>query len=205
MSGPASGATARRLETPIPKSMRTLERDARGYPIPFIVMRDKSGKPQFTINDFRMVEKCRSKRLCAICGKRLDGKYWFVGGSRCFIHEHGAFVDPPLHEECARYALRVCPFLAAPSYAKRIDDRLLKAKDRPDGVAIATVAHMLPEQPERFGLGLSRFFSIIDTDQQGLLYKVPRWDYVEWWKAGEQVNAPPADIPDGDWVDGGRL
>jgi hypothetical protein len=46
----------------IPKRMRSLERDKRGYPIPFIVLRDKTGQPQFTINDFRRIAECRNKR-----------------------------------------------------------------------------------------------------------------------------------------------
>jgi hypothetical protein len=142
-----------RLALPLPKTMRTLERDHRGYPIPFIVMRDKDGKAHFTINDIRQVAQCVNKRLCAICGKRITGGFWFVGGSRCFLHEDGAFLDPPLHLECAEYALVVCPFLAARQWRERIDDRLLDKDKLPDGMMTIKNEYMPPSLPERFGLG----------------------------------------------------
>ena len=41
------------------------------------------------------------------------------------MHENGAFADPPGHRACVTYALQVCPYLAAPSYAKRIDGETL--------------------------------------------------------------------------------
>lgn len=178
--------------------MRTLARDKRGYPIPFIVLRDKTGLPQFTINDVRRTEDCRTKRLCSICGKRFDrhqGKdeTWFVGGSRCFLHERGAFVDPPVHLECAEYALRVCPFLAAPYYAKRIDDAKLAPDGLPDGMALARADYMPPQLPERFGLGLTLSFRYHDRGANSL-YTVARWEYVEFWRAGQPIEAPESSL-----------
>jgi len=175
----------------IPKLMRTLERDTRGYPVPWIVLRDKRGAPQFTINDTRRVRECIRKRLCAICGKRLETSVWFVGGSRCFLHEHGAFLDPPLHFECGEYALRVCPFLAAPRYSKRIGAGKLRTEDVPDGLRLAQVDYMLPLRPERFGFGCASNYRLIDgAVQQHSLFGVLDWEYVEWWRQGERVEAP---------------
>lgn len=182
-------ATAQRLATPVPKSMRTLERDARGYPIPWIVLRDKTGAPQFTINESRLVSDCLTKRLCAICGKRISGGFWFVGGSRAFLHERGAFLDPPTHMECAEYALRVCPFLAARRYDGRIDDHKLKPGGLPNGMTLVRDEHMMPRLPERFGFGVARTFEI-GGDQIHIRLVVHRWDYVEWWRAGERIDAP---------------
>lgn len=200
-----------RLAMPLPKRMRTLERDARGYPIPFIVLRDRSGTPQFTINDDRRTSQCISQKLCAICGKRFDMhrdpkvpgavflQMWFVGGSRCFLHRHGAFVDPPLHLDCAEYALRVCPFLAAPSYAKRIDDKKLKPGDLAEGMALHRHEHMMPRQPERFGLGCASAYQRVEPSPGSVLFVVARWDYVEWWRNGARCAAPaeacPPDLP----------
>jgi hypothetical protein len=173
----------------LPKLMRTLPRDARGYPIPFLVMVDKTGLPQFTINDDRKATACRTKRLCAICGKRFTDGMWFVGGARSFLHEHGAFVDPPMHLECAEYALRVCPFLAASKYLRRIDAAKLKPDAIPEGIAIARRDHMPPSLPERFGLGFTQHYDYLS---QPAVFVVPRWDYVEWWRQGELCNAPDA-------------
>lgn len=184
-----------RLRIAIPKRMRTLPCEERGYPVPFIVMIDKSGKPQFTINDHDKVKTCINRKLCSICGKRHDPLMWFVGGSRCFLHPHGAFIDPPLHLECAEYALRVCPFLAAPRYAKRIDDAKLADKNRPDGVALVRVEYMNPMQPEIFGLGASPSLRVIHRGPGDFVLFVDDWRYVEWWKNGQRVNAPDRAVP----------
>lgn len=187
-----SGATTR-LAVEVPKRMRTLPRDTRGYPIPYIVLVDRRGVPQFTINDDRLVQRCRRRSLCAICGKPHDRDgMWFVGGSRCFLHEHGAFVDPPVHLECAEYALRVCPFLAARKYTGRIDAAKLAPGSLPPGTALAAWDHMPPDLPERFGLGRTLGYEISRTTG---LYLVDDWRYVEFWQAGQPVNAPDTGEP----------
>jgi hypothetical protein len=189
-----------RLALPLPRRLRTRPRDKRGYPIPFIVLIDKSGEPQFTINDWRQVGQCITKKLCSICGKRFDDGYWFVGGSRCFMHEHGAFLDAPMHRECAEYALQVCPFLAARNYSGRIDDRKLKPGDTPDDMVMVRVDHMLPAQPERFGLGRAASYRLVHPARGETIFVVDHWAHVEWWRNGETVNAPDALPPEQPWV-----
>lgn len=190
-----------RLTVELPRRMRTLARDPRGYPIPFIVLIDKSGQPQFTINDHSRTEECRRKRLCSICGKRFDRnpvtfreEFWFVGGSRCFLHEHGAFLDPPVHYECAEYALRVCPFLAARRYSNRIDDRKLNPANMPANMALIREKGMQPALPERFGLGMTTGYEFRETQPNFGLYIADPWQYVEWWRAGEPINAPETGV-----------
>jgi hypothetical protein len=189
-----------RMMTPLPMRMRTLRKDSRGYPVPFLVVIDKTGTPQFTINDTRRAHDCISKHLCAICGKRFDKhpvtarhEMWFVGGSRCFLHPMGAFIDPPLHLECAEYALRVCPFLAASRYMKRIDDAKLKPENRPIGLGLVSHMHALPELPECFGLGLCNSYQPSGSPGSAM-FKVDDWRYVEWWRAGERIEAPATGI-----------
>jgi len=177
-----------RLGTVTPKTMRALERDERGYPIPFIVLRDKFGTPQFTINDHARVSSCVNKKLCAICGRRLNAGFWFVGGSRCFLHTNGAFLDPPTHLECAEYALKVCPFLAARTYTKRIDDAKLKPGGLPRGMGLIREESMQPELPERFGLGHTSGY--IETDRR---FNVRHWNYLEFWRRGEPIHAPDSE------------
>lgn len=189
-----------RLALPLPKRLRTRPRDSRGYPIPFIVLIDKSGQPQFTINDTRSVSQCITKKLCSICGKRFENGVWFVGGSRCFMHQHGAFLDPPMHNECAEYALRVCPFLAAPRYSGRLDDRKLKPENTPDNMVLVRQDHMLPAQPERFGLGCAATYKVLHPTPGETIFTVDRWEYVEWWRNGVMVNAPDALPPEQPWV-----
>ena len=187
--------------------MRTLGKDHRGYPIPFLVLRDKTGQPHFTINDIRKRAECVRKGLCAICGKPfersrmflLEGRgnwneMWFVGGSRVFLHENGAFTDPPVHRECGEYALRVCPFLAARNWSGRIDAGTVKPGSLPDAIALVKNELMLPALPERFGFGLTYGYAEVDNYPESLL-RVRDWRYVEWWHAGEQVSAPDTADP----------
>lgn len=160
--------------------------------MPFIVLRDKLGIPQFTINDVKRVNLCVRKRLCAICGKRMGDWVWFVGGSRCFLHTRGAFLDPPTHNECAEYALAVCPFLAARSYSGRIDDRKLAPGAIPDGLTLVRHDGMLPALPERFGLGAALDYR---RSGSGDVFIVDRWQYLEFWRHGRPCRAPDSAEP----------
>lgn len=74
---------------PIPKRMRALQRDRRGLPVPFIVLRDTDGRPHFTINDSQRQLKCIREKRCPICGNRLDKVMWFVGGPLSAFHDAG--------------------------------------------------------------------------------------------------------------------
>jgi hypothetical protein len=185
----------------MPQRMRTLPRDPRGYPVPYLVLLDSDGRPQFAVNDSRRVEESWRKGLCSICGKRLlrtprgQREQWFIGGSRCFLHEAGAFLDPPMHLECAEYALAVCPFLAARRYRSVAFEKRAERITVPDGMALVEHEHALPDLPERFGLGIT-----LDVDRHtiggGSPVYLPRdWLYVEWWRAGERISAPDTGEP----------
>jgi|SRR5271157_1154669 len=158
---------------PIPERMAQLERDHRGYPVPFIVWRDSDGRPHFTINDALKQQFALQADLCGICGQGLLRGRWFIGGLESAFDPRGAFADGPVHEECGEYALQVCPYLAAPNYAKRINGKTVapakRAKrilfndptmnpDRPSCfVAIHTRGHLVTEngylRPKRPYLG----------------------------------------------------
>lgn len=204
MSG--SLVQARLARVPLPQRMRTLRKDVRGYPVPFLVLIDKSGVPQFTINDHTKAFACQRKHLCAICGKKFERnpstfeyEMWFVGGSRCFLHSNGAFLDPPMHRECGEYALRVCPFLAARRYIARIDDAKLSTVDLPEDRALVRTEHMMPDLPERFGFGMTYEYQFLTDNIPGVgVFVVPDWRYVEWWQAGVRINAPDTGEPPAD-------
>ena len=113
----------------IPDRMKHLECDRRGYPIFFTALRDDSGRAHFQINNTDKRNRCFRRDLCSICGGRLLRGRWFVGGPKCAFDIHGAYLDPPMHQECVHYALLVCPYLAAPNYAKLIGRATLPADD----------------------------------------------------------------------------
>lgn len=180
----------------LPAQMAQLPKDHRGYPIPWIVMRDRAGQPHFTINDHAKVMQCVDHGLCGICGgfmpkiadRRPHGGMWFVGGPGCFLLPNGAFLDPPNHFACAEYALRVCPYLAAPSYARRIDDRTIKPGMMPDGVAIVADAAALDARPPLFMLGQTQRYMLLERGGS-VLFTVAQhdWKLIMGWRYGEPI------------------
>lgn len=141
-------------DVPVPRRMRHLARDGRGYPIPYIVLVER-GDAYFTINDTKRVNEVARRDLCGICGQPNTRGRWFVGGPLSAFHDHGAYLDPPMHAECAAYSLRVCPYLCAPRYSGRIDHKQAQKiqnlifqvdKDSPDDRPELFIAGMAVEQ-----------------------------------------------------------
>ncbi|AHC30519.1 hypothetical protein CC53_gp102 [Rhizobium phage vB_RleS_L338C] len=186
----SSSTQSSRLETPIPERMQHLDRDERGYPIPFNLFRDKSGKAHFTINDENRRQMIIAKDLCAICGKGLLRGRWFVGGPASAFHDTGNYIDTAMHYECVEYALKVCPYLAAPSYARRIDDKTLKSENRD--------THDIFQDPTMDAQRPRVFVAVMDvrTDYTvhptigHVVYVKPRGPYkiVEFWRQGVRID-----------------
>jgi hypothetical protein len=179
-------------EVPVPARMAKLPRDRRGYPIPWVVLRDKEGRAHFTVNDELKRRLALKKELCPICGRKLLRGRWFVGGGMSATHPQGAYLDPPMHDECAHYALLVCPYLAAPSYAKRIDDKTLKRAPPSDGVLITLDPTMLPSRPTVFVavMAIGSRITGMHPDGSGP-FVAPRRPYrkIEYWRHGQNVGA----------------
>lgn len=137
----------------IPKRMRGLRRDSRGYPEPWILYRDETGKAHFSINDSGRVEFAKIDRLCSICGAPLldqgEKSMWMIGGPMSALHPDGAYNDPAVHRLCGIYALRVCPYLALPSWGKMTS-------------VGGRIAATIP--PERWGAGVAGFHNPTPTN-----------------------------------------
>lgn len=157
----------------IPKRMQHLNVDRRGYPVPVMVKYDDTGRPHFTMNEETIRQQVIIEDRCSICGDRLEQRRWFIGGPLSAFHPKGTYIDPPVHEECKTYALKVCPYLAAPSYAKRVGEAMAeKSSLKDDLVYNATV---MSERPEVF-VAVEASFSI---NVWGLiLKKLPAWTHV---------------------------
>ena len=139
-------------DVPIPERMQKLDRDKRGLPIPFLVVRDAArGTPHFTIIDSlkHARTRCLSEDRCAICGDRLLRGRWFLGGSLSAFHPQGCYIDPATHDECIHYALQVCPYIAAPNYSGRLDDALFDYQANPEVVMLLDPT-TIPERPDVF-------------------------------------------------------
>jgi ferredoxin len=96
----------------IPEKMRARPVDHRGYPVPWFVAYI-DGKPDFRIMDPRKWQLGIDKRRCWLCGQGLGKFGTFVAGLMCIVTHTSA--EPPSHIECAKFAVRACPFLTIPT------------------------------------------------------------------------------------------
>lgn len=100
--------------------MSKLPLDSRGYPIPYFVP-IVDGKPEFRYQDWKKRKACLDHSLCSVCGNRLHAKsFWFITGP--FGLHNRVVSDAPMHEECARYSINVCPHLIFYKAERRSED-----------------------------------------------------------------------------------
>jgi hypothetical protein len=186
----AAAARADWRSVPIPERMRSLPLDPRGFPIFVMAYRDKTGRAHFTINDENERMRLLKEDRCSICGEKLLRGRWFIGGEKSAFHAQGAYIDPPTHAECSHYALRVCPYLAAPVFAKLIKGGTIAANDHTmliDQTAVVSPSTADEVRPTLFVAVMARGQRTITTPA-GFLMK-PRRPYiaVEYWQHGQQL------------------
>ena len=173
----------------MPARIARLERDARGYPIPWNVLRADDGTPFFTVSDDRRAWQALREQLCPICGERLGRWKWFIGGPRSAFHEHGWYLDQPAHHECARFALQTCPHLSMPKYAGRID--LINAAKLPEAARILIDETVTTERPEIFVAVAGDQVEVVIQDRGILMPRLrplrPALAY-EYWRHGKQLT-----------------
>jgi len=174
----------------MPPRIAQLPRDARGYPIPWNVLRGNDGAPIFTVNDDRRAWQALRQELCPICGERLGKWRWFVGGPRSAFDEHGWYLDLPGHQECMQFALATCPYLAAPKYLGRID--VPNPAKLPAEVDVLLDETMLSDRPEFFVAVAAARMELNPRPLPELQPYVrparPAFAY-EFWRHGVQVPA----------------
>lgn len=173
----------------IPARMRHLPKDRRGYPIPVNVLIDKTGKPHFTINDDEKRQQHLRKKQCPICGSALLRGRWTVGGPASAFMKEGAYIDPPMHYECYRYAMQVCPYLALPSFTKRIDAGTVKREDLEDH-RIFIDNTVLAGRPPLF-VAVMHLGEEYQTDIFGMIQRFkPKRPYrnIEYWQNGKELS-----------------
>jgi hypothetical protein len=173
--------------TPIPDRMRHLTIDRRGYPVPFMAFVDSDGTPHFAINDTIRQYEIERNDLCSICGTKLLRGRWFIGGPGAAFHPNGAYLDRPMHDECAHYALLVCPFIAAPKFAREIGP--IKAAQIKDGIIMTDDVAQAGRPPV--------FVAVMAVSQKliaGGQYIKPSRPYrkIEYWLRGQQLSEAEA-------------
>jgi hypothetical protein len=118
----------------------------RGLPIPYANLIGPDGQPDFAVLDSRRVDEIATRRLRGICSRPLA--YWmvFLGGPSCASSR--CYLDPPMHEECARAALQMCPYLNRQDMGRR----------RATTAGAVTPAGFTEDKPERYLLYVTRSY-----------------------------------------------
>ena len=93
----------------------------RDLPVPYIAEVAPDGHGEFTILDKDRARECLGGRLCAMCGKPMGWWIAFIGDPVSVDEPGGAFIEPPVHEECAELALGgLCPYLSRERVPRRM-------------------------------------------------------------------------------------
>lgn len=120
-----------RLE--MPERFRHLPIDERGYPVPkFVEWID--GKPDFRVVDGRWMGRAVRERRCWLCGEQLGRYLAFVIGPMCAINRVNS--EPPSHLECARFAVKACPFMVNPQRKRDTHTPLPEGHEQAAGIPL---------------------------------------------------------------------
>jgi hypothetical protein len=179
----------RKVEVPV--RMRHLPRDPRGFPIFAMAFRDSTGRAHFTINDETERMRMIHEDCCSVCGKKLLRGRWFIGGEKSAFHPRGVYLDPPMHAECARYALRVCPYLASPSYDKLIHGATMRDGSATliDPTSIVSPSTADEVRPVLFVAVLARGQRTRMTEGGCVIKPSRPYIRVEYWQHGYELAA----------------
>jgi hypothetical protein len=168
----------------LPPRLRRRPLDKRGLIIPFVQFIDTNGEPNFAALDHDRVALCLLSRRCGLCGQPMGRHVHFVGGPLCVINRY--FYDPPMHKECAIYALETCPHLA------RSKGRYREAPESLDGAKIIVGQMDVTRKVEYFALMHAVSYHHGRTEDGMLVVRAGPWVDVEYWKDGRSVgNVPP--------------
>lgn len=171
-------------EIEMPPRIAAMDRDHRGYPIPYVVTRDANGQTYFAANDSIKVLRAARDRLCHICGQELPPDPWFVGGPGNALGngDKAVYIDGPLHQECMHYALQVCPYLTQlMSKPLELEGMRLKLSEQGYGTVETTMVPGIP--PVFMAIQAYKYDFVPQTGH--IIYYVPKpYKKVEYWKDG---------------------
>lgn len=181
--------TATALDTfPMPDRIKTLYRASNGYPVPYFVawfvdgkvQREGVGDPDFRVVDPQKMSSCMRLNLCWICGQPLGRHHAFVLGPMCVVTRVTS--EPASHQDCALYAMHVCPFLTHPK--RRRNERPFETEIVP-----AAGEHSLAN-PGVMALWMTSgaFPFKAQRGQPGVLFKVDEPSNVTWWREGRPAR-----------------
>lgn len=179
----------------IPESLARRPRDSRGYPITWVTYIAPDGTPDFRVIDHARVAESMERKLCGLCGEPLTYYIAFIGGPMSV--EHRLYSDPPMHVECAEYAMKTCPFLAIPNYQYASDESVDK-KHEGKPVDLIVDPLMSNVKQKATAIYITRRFRIEVVDYKDRLgfrrrnmYARPATPVsITWYIGSEKVDGP---------------
>jgi hypothetical protein len=182
--GEASQASQASQMAAIPPRLARRPRDRRGYPIPFSNWVAADGTPDFRVLDQERVGSCVRHRLCSLCGDVMGGLVAFIGGPGCVAA--GQFYDPPMHRDCAMFAIMTCPHLAT-SKGRYSDAERLPVEP---GFRFHARDHA-PDKADCFALmGAKQYVGRYLPGEGYLITARLPWTYIRWYRDRVEVEAP---------------
>lgn len=159
----------------VPERMKRFPLWLGRYPIHYTVMVE-NGVPQFNqVSRGKQIQAAR-KNLCHLCGQRMSAPYWFLCGETDV--EQKATKDGPMHEECARYAIVICPFLANPHYVGKVP--AVKGQGPSTVKALIEMGATGPVvRPPKIALCTADSY-MSDLKPQYPIFVVGQWTSVDW-------------------------
>ena len=162
-------------DVPIPERLKAFPL-YKGFLVHFTVWVGDNGVPDFRVVHEANRRRCMEEEWCSLCGQPLEKPLVFIGGPLCV--EKRLFVDGPMHEDCALYAARTCPFLADPAYQDRpLDSSIAHALK--DGAEAIDVAAAAPGRPARMALVYVNRYRLI-LDQPVIYFQIGPPLKVDW-------------------------
>lgn len=166
-------------QIPVPQKMLGLQKDGRGYPVPYISAQTSDGVPLFKQNDDLKAMKALFFRKCMICGTDLLEDMWLIGAAISIFKDLGAFIDSLVHEECGRYSLMVCPFLSTTAYQ-------LSRKEELDGKSVSN------RSPFMVFAKIDNFQVVSGTHSHRYILPVGSFRILEYWSNGILIEEETA-------------
>ena len=160
----------------LPRRMRGLPVDARGYPVPWFV-EWIDGIPDFRIVKRDAVTDAIRFKKCWICGDRMGRFGAFVIGPMCTVNRLSS--EPPSHRECAEFAAKACPFLVRPG-AKRREANMTRQKKEAPG-------NMLLHNPGVAAVWISDRWKPFRVED-GILFDVGQPTEIHWYREGRAAT-----------------